>query len=1047
MQMISTRVLAALFQALDVRNIPVPPLLEGLELDEDALREGTGRIDWDSALTVLGRASTAIGGLEEMRRLGHTLVDSPAFEHPRTLVSHLADTWQVYRVLRLWLAPSLIKSMPRHYQETSDGKIIIAIVPAFSEVDGAPYLMMMSGLMEALPTIIGAPPATLTIDVQEGIFYFHIVPSSKSIGRRAKDDDAADVQVAYAAIHELILQQADFAAASESLQHTIEWLDTRSERLETFSRLGQSLAEKRDLDALARAVLSMLVLELEFAGGSLNITTQAQDEHRWGMGIREGESALSYPFGSPTEFRASLELWGEPRYQIGSIDDPVARLIPWLTIALANAIAFQRLDDERMRSEERLTQLKAAQTEVQVRERDYQLLVEDASDAIAVLSVDGGRVLEANRALSNILGYTLEELRMMTIFDILSPEDVERRPPRYEDIADGKSAQRTHMALTRTGAVVALEATIKLLDEERIQFVARDITKWQRVEERLRESEERYALAVQGANDGIWDWDMRTGNLYYSARWKEILGYEDEQVGRSPDEWFARIHPEDAQSVRSNLRDHLDGTDQHFISEFRMQHKSGAWIWVLARGLAVRNADGEAYRMAGSLTEITKQKSAEAQLYHSAYHDSLTNLPNRAWVIKRLLDVLSKPASKHKFALLYFDLDRFKVVNDSLGHVVGDEILKTIANRLEQALELLADVARIGGDEFVVLMPLQGRPNEEDRIANRIIEIVGTPIRLENRDLILGCSIGIARRVDDHYERPEELIRDADLAMYAAKHAGGNRFQHFTEDLHAAAFEKMQLEVNLRKAIENNELALDYQPIIDGQTGRITGVEALARWPREGQPSIPPGVFIPLAEETGLIHPLGRWVLNTAITQVMKWREFEPDLKVSINLSPRQLQFPNLSKAIREMTDSLNVPPNMLAFEVTENALMNDSQDAIRQLNDLRDGGLLIYIDDFGTGYSSLSYLVQLPFDAIKIDRSFIVNLEEDDAKRKVVLSILNLSLSLGSHVIVEGLETAKARDIILDFSKDVHLQGNGFSPALSPEKLEALLRKKKRFF
>lgn len=1047
MQTISTRVLAAFFEGLDQRNIPVPPLLDELDLDEDVLREGIGRIDWDSALTILGRGSDALGGLEEMRQLGHELVDTPTFRHARLLVSHLADTWQVYRVLRLWLAPSLIKSMPRHYQETADGTIILAIAPSFSEIDGEPYLSMMAGLIEALPTVIGAPAAKLTIEIQEGIVHLHIVPSSRAAGRRAEDGDAADVQVAYAAIHELIHQQEDFSTATVTLQNTIDWLDTRSERLETFSRLGQSLAEKRDLDALARSVLSVLVLELEFVGGALHITTEAQEERRWGMGIREGESTLSYPFVSPTEFRASLELWGEPLYQIGATEDPVARLIPWLTIALGNAIAFQRLDDERLRSDERLTLLKAAQTEVQTRERDYQLLVEDATDAIAVLAVGSGHVLEANRALSNILGYTLEELRTMTIYDILSPEDLKRAPPRYEEVADGKTAQRTHLALTRTGAVVALEATIKLLDDDRAQFVARDITQWQRVEERLRESEERYALAVQGANDGLWDWDMRTGNLYYSPRWKEILGYEDHEIGSGPDEWFDRIHSGDLPRVREDLRDHLDGDSKHFFSEYRMHHKSGAWIWVLARGLAVRNADGEAYRMAGSQTEITQQKAVEAQLYHSAYHDSLTNLPNRAWVIKRLLNALSEPASEQKFALLYFDLDRFKIVNDSLGHVVGDEILKTIANRLQQALDLLADVARIGGDEFVVLMPLLGRQSEEDRIARRIIEIVGTPIRLENRDLILGCSIGIARRVDDHYKRPEELIRDADLAMYAAKHAGGNRFQHFTEDLHAVAFEKMQLEVNLRKAIENNELALDYQPIIDGQTGRITGVEALARWPRKGQPSISPGVFIPLAEETGLIHPLGRWVLKTAVTQVMKWRELEPNLKVSINLSPRQLQYSNLSQAIRAMTESLNVPPNMVAFEITENALMNDSQDAIRQLNDLRDAGLLVYIDDFGTGYSSLSYLVQLPFDAIKIDRSFIVNIEGDDAKRKVVLSILNLSLSLGSRVIVEGLETEKAKDIILDFSKDVHLQGNGFSPAIRPEELEALLREKKQFF
>lgn len=1046
MQTISSRILSALFETFDLRGLPVAPLLDGLRLDEETLREGNGRLNWDSALTILHRASEAVGGLEAMREIGRNLTDRSVFSNVRHVLSQLADTWQVFRVMRLWLAPALIYAVPRHYQERDDGTIVLSFSPPFSEVNGAPYLYLMSGVMESLPTVIGAPPAQIHVEAKDTYFEFHITPSAQTKGYRANDLDDPDVRIAYAAIHELIHNQRNIQEAFDVMQNTIDWLDSRSQRLETFSKLGQTLAEKRDLDTLAQNVLSVLVLEFQFSGGALEVITPDHQERRWGMGVREGASTLSYPFGSASEFRATLELWGEPKYEIGGSEDPVVRLIPWLGLAVGNAVAFRRLDDERRRSKDRLEQLEIARGEVQTRKRDYRMLVEDATDAIAVFAIQDGRLIEANRALSNILGYTIEELRNMTIFDILTPENLKEQPLRFEDIADGQTIQRNHLALTRTGGVVALEAAIKLLDDERVQFVARDITQWRRVEARLRESEERYALAVEGANDGLWDWDMRTGHFYFSPRWKQMLGYDDNEVSKSPDEWFDRIHMDDREKVRKELREHLNGETKHFTSEYRMKHKNGSWIWVLARGLAVRTPDGEAYRMAGSQSEITQRKAAEAKLYHSAFHDSLTDLPNRAWVTRWLTEALQEPVQDKRFALLYFDLDRFKVINDSLGHLVGDEILKTIATRLQQALDQIAHVARIGGDEFTVLMPLSGRPREEDRVAERIIEVVNTPIHLQNRDLILGCSIGIARRIDDHYQFPEDMIRDADLAMYAAKNAGGNRFQHFVDDLHTDAFEKMQLEVTLRTAIENNELALEYQPIICGKTGKITAVEALARWPRKDQEPIPPNVFIPLAEETGLIHPLGRWVLQHAIEQVSAWRAYVPDLQVNINLSPRQLQYAHLSQAILAVTERLNVPRGMLAFEVTENAFMQDAQGAIAQLKTLREAGMLIYIDDFGTEYSSLSYLVDLPFDAIKLDRSFITDVEHNEVKRIIVQSMLDLALSLGSRVVVEGLETEEARRLILDFSKDLSVQGNGFAPAMPPEKLEALLQSGQRF-
>jgi diguanylate cyclase (GGDEF)-like protein/PAS domain S-box-containing protein len=560
----------------------------------------------------------------------------------------------------------------------------------------------------------------------------------------------------------------------------------------------------------------------------------------------------------------------------------------------------------------------------------------------------------------------------------------------------------------------------------------------------LRESEERYALSARGANDGLWVWDLLTSEVYYSARWKSMLGYADDEIGTSPDEWLSRVHPEDLSMLRSAIDFHVLGATPHLQSEQRMRTRDGSYRWMLSRGLAVRDAHGVATRIAGSQTDITERKNAVEQLTHDAFHDTLTQLANRALFMDRLQRAMEsfRRRPEAAFAVLFLDLDRFKVINDSLGHVVGDELLVAVAKRLVALLRSSDTVARLGGDEFTILLEGLDQITDAVRTARRILEELAAPFHIGGHDVFTTASIGIALSTTP-YERPQDVLRDADIAMYRAKAQGKARHEVFDTAMHDRAVRMLQFETDLRRAADRGELLVHYQPIVTLADEEIVGFEALVRWNRGGD-LVHAEEIVHVAEEAGIIIPIGRWVLRESLRQLAEWDRAgwtDERLDIHVNLSPRQLLHPNLVGEVAEALADSGLPPHRLHLEMTESVLIESADAAAALLNDLRALGIGLSLDDFGTGYSSLSSLRQFPFNILKIDRSFLVDGGDPRRTDEIVRTVSGLANVLGMEVTIEGLETdeqtARMREIGIRFA-----QGFYFSPPVAAEHIPSLLRR-----
>ncbi len=529
-----------------------------------------------------------------------------------------------------------------------------------------------------------------------------------------------------------------------------------------------------------------------------------------------------------------------------------------------------------------------------------------------------------------------------------------------------------------------------------------------RAEQALRDSENRYALAVQGANDGIWDWDLAEGTAYFSPRWRAMTGCDD--AASTVETWLERVHPDDLRALRDALDAHLAGDEPHFEHEHRLRDAAGNYRWVLARGLAVRDGGGAPARMAGSLTDITDRKRAEERLLHDAFHDALTELPNRSLFLDRLGLTLEQ-SRRHKrisFAVLFLDLDRFKNLNDSLGHAAGDALLVEFAGRLRGCLRPGDTVARLGGDEFGVLLTEVDGPEDATRVAERIQELLRQPFAVGSTEVISTASIGIALGAAG-YERPDDILRDADTAMYRAKAAGRACFQVFDQAMHSSVAALLKLEMDLRRAVERNSFVMHYKPIVSLLDGRIVGFEGLVRWVDPERGVVLPDRFISVAEETGLIVPIGWWVLAETCRQVRAWQgsyPISPPLYASVNISGKLFGQPDVVERVWRIVEETGLPATSLRLEITESVLMDHGDVALRVLSELRALGVQFSVDDFGTGFSSLSYLQRFSYDTLKIDRSFIAGMADKADVGAIVQSIVGLGNVLGMNVVAEGVET-----------------------------------------
>lgn len=607
--------------------------------------------------------------------------------------------------------------------------------------------------------------------------------------------------------------------------------------------------------------------------------------------------------------------------------------------------------------------------------------------------------------------------------------------------------QRAEKALREVNA--KLEALVDALEIRTAEhansnkLLQQEIAERARVEASLRESEERYILAARGANDGLWDWNLDTDQIYFSPRWKSMLGYEEDMIEDHPHEWFDRIHPDELMEFQLAMSAHMKGTTNQFEIEYRIQHRDGYYRWMLCRGLAIRDEAGNAYRIAGSQTDITERKHAEAQLTHDALHDTLTGLPNRTLLLERLeraID-LSKRHDDYMFALLFLDIDRFKNINDTLGHIVGDKILQALADRLLSCLRSSDTVARMGGDEFVILLENYDELTPVSQVVDRLQKSVSMPILANGHEVFVSSSIGIVLN-DGTYERAGDILRDADIAMYTAKSEGGNHKVVFAADMRNSIIERMRIENELRNALDANEFKLHYQPIISLTNGKLTGFEALIRWNHPEMGLISPVTFIPIAEETRLINPIGKWVLQNACRQLRIWQEqypSNPPLTMSVNLSIVQFSQTDFIEQIENALNDNGLNASNLILEITESAIMKEDTSVMHTISRLQDLGVRVHIDDFGTGYSALGYLQRFPIDIIKIDRSFIHKINGDNENIEIVRAILNLAHELNLSVIAEGIETENQLNTLKEFKCEF---GQGFllSEPMSPRRLESWL-------
>jgi len=669
---------------------------------------------------------------------------------------------------------------------------------------------------------------------------------------------------------------------------------------------------------------------------------------------------------------------------------------------------------------------------------EIQFIIQNAPVYFAVTDRTG-RILFINRTDE------LESAEVVgrSVYDFVLPEFHDTLKSSYNQlILDDRPLNLEFKTLSKGGTLLSFSCRMGVVlqnGKRSFLFIATDISEQKKTQEQLRESEERYRIVIEQTGHMVYDYNVQSGEIKWAGAVEKVTGFSlDEFQKVDIEKWGEMIHPEDRELSLALLEEARKNTGQYRQVIYRFLRKDGTYIHVEDNGIFLPDENGKSLRMLGTMEDISARILAEKTIRHQAFHDPLTDLPNRILFLDRLdFSISHAHRTSDSLAVIYMDMDRFKNINDTLGHFIGDRVLVLLSEKIKKCLREDDTVSRTGGDEFIILLNAI-RPEEARNIAEKIILEISDPVTVEGYELHITTSLGIAMYPEDGTDA-ETLIKNADLAMYRAKETGRDTFAFYSESMSELSAERLILENDIRKGIREDEFFLLYQPIL-GMNGQIQAFEALARWKHPKFGVLGPNRFIPIAEDSGLILPLGNRIIEMAVETAREWVRPSPHVRISINISAQQFYQKNFVPGITKIIRNADVPCESVQLEITESIAMQSDAMTLDILRKLHQAGFLLVIDDFGTGYSSLKYLQDYPLDALKIDREFLKDMFDAPKKFSIIEAVVFLSKKLGIPVIAEGVETQKQLEALQEMNCDF-VQGFYFSAPVAKEAALRMIR------